>query len=207
MTLSLKHIDLWLVLVSFVTLNANLSHSFSIPSFDIDNKVFKAKGLQNLKSIPSRDTKNYEGLAFLLKFRNGSVRTNRCTALLYNARKDNEDDRHSWKNERQDKDVNQLKKALQNAKSNIDTCTSPGAGIEDPWEAAETAYADLIYTSTSFQNKTLSEEELLDLSKGGTMWEEGSTKQKEKGFLDGLTSLFGSLAGGAHIVRQEDGRI
>ncbi len=102
-----------------------------------------------------------------------------------------------------------LKKALENAKSNLEDCTSPGAGIEDPWEAAETAYADLIYTSSSFQNKTLSEEELMDLSKGGTMWEEGSTRQstKGKGILKEISSLFGSLAGGAHIVRQDDGRI
>ena len=62
-----------------------------------------------------------------------------------------------------------LVKAMKNARNNAAKKSSPGAGL-DAFESAEAAYADLINTSMD-QRKIddLSEEELLELSKGGTM--------------------------------------
>ena len=37
------------------------------------------------------------------------------------------------------------------------------------------------------------------------MWEDGSTSQKDKGLLSKITNLFGALAGGAHIEKNEYG--
>ena len=219
-----RHLSIASILYAFVVLG-RCSYSFIVtPSaITLENYSFTYQNVGTcFKSIPLQSNLQ-EGPPFLLVNSNERFLRNRISIPLYNSLKDNEDkingvnlnqkdgnvDEESKDDKHPGKDIDQLKKALENAKSNLDTCTSPGAGIEDPWEAAETAYADLIYTSTSFQNKTLSEEELMDLSKGGTMWEEGSTRQstKGKGILKEISSLFGSLAGGAHIVRQDDGRI
>ena len=47
----------------------------------------------------------------------------------------------------------------------------------------------------------LSEDELKLLTKGGKMWESGSTNRTDKGLLDRLSNVFGALAGGAHIEK------
>lgn len=103
-----------------------------------------------------------------------------------------------------------LSRALQQAKDNRQSLESPGAGVEDAFEAAEAAYADLILTSIDQREleDELDEEDLADLSRGGTMWEKGAKdKQNSKkgGFVGDLFNALSALSGGAHIVKDENG--
>ena len=106
-------------------------------------------------------------------------------------------------------DIN-LSQALKHAKLNRESYQSPGAGIDDPFEAAEAAYADLILTSIDQRELEgeLQEDDLADLSRGGTMWEDGVKEKrnsKKGGFVGDLFNALSALAGGAHIVKDENG--
>jgi hypothetical protein len=61
--------------------------------------------------------------------------------------------------------------------------------------------SDLLLTSMGGDTDGTSGEELADLQEGGTMPD--SAIQQKGGVMD----LFKALAGGAHIVKQEDGRV
>ena len=51
----------------------------------------------------------------------------------------------------------------------------------------------------------LSDEQLKLLTKGGKMWEDGSTNKKRGGLFDDLKNVFQALAGGAHIEKNQFG--
>ena len=51
----------------------------------------------------------------------------------------------------------------------------------------------------------LSDEELELLTKGGKMWEKGSTDKRRTGLLGDLKNVFNALAGGAHIEKNKFG--
>ena len=109
-----------------------------------------------------------------------------------------------------DRDNTDLERALAQAKENRDSNQSPGAGVEDAFEAAEAAYADLILTSIDQREleEELGDEDLAALSKGGTMWEDGAKEirnDKKAGFMGDLFNALSALAGGAHIVKDENG--
>ena len=100
------------------------------------------------------------------------------------------------------KSLENLKSALNNARTNLDEQTSPGAGLESAEEQAEAAFADLLLTSLDDGR----EADLSELAESGTMPEE-ATGRKSKNWLGDMQQLFGALAGGAHIVKKEDGRV
>ena len=99
------------------------------------------------------------------------------------------------------KSLENLKSALNNARTNLDEQTSPGAGLESAEEQAEAAFADLLLTSLDDGR----EADLSELAESGTMPEE-ATRQRGN-WLGDMQQLFGALAGGAHIVKKEDGRV
>jgi hypothetical protein len=86
---------------------------------------------------------------------------------------------------------------MENARMNSAKRMSPGAGLPTAEEQAEAAFADMINTSMDQRGiESLSEGELENLSRGGQMWEKGSTTQKRKfGLLGDVMNLFGALAG------------
>jgi hypothetical protein len=101
-----------------------------------------------------------------------------------------------------------LKKALEQAKVNRDNLMSPGAGVDDAFEAADAAYADLILTSVDNRELELGDEDLKDLERGGTMWEDGAkdrVNSKKGGFVGDVFNALSALAGGAHIVKDKNG--
>lgn len=103
-----------------------------------------------------------------------------------------------------------LSRALQQAKNNRESLQSPGAGVQDAFLAAEAAYADLILTSIDQRElqEELCEEDLADLSRGGTMWEDGAKDRqnsKKGGFVGDLFNALSALTGGAHIVKDKNG--
>jgi len=86
---------------------------------------------------------------------------------------------------------------------------SPGAGAQTADEQADAAYADLMFTCMAGQEDVEADEaweKALDIAKKGdtsTGWQ----NKKSKGVMGDAMELFKALAGGAHIVRKEDGRI
>jgi len=107
-----------------------------------------------------------------------------------------------------DTEIQKLKKAMLQAKQNEQRGESPGAGLQSAEEAAMAAFADMINTSAAQQNKELTDEEIADFaSRGGKMWEKNAKQRKSKGFFGDLTEMLGALGGGAHIVKDEDGRV
>ena len=98
-----------------------------------------------------------------------------------------------------------LMKAMENARNSASSKLSPGAGLMTAEEQAEAAFGDLINTSIDQRGITeLSSEEIDLLSRGGRMWENGSTTQSRKwGFLSDVKNLFNALSGGAHIDNVE----
>jgi hypothetical protein len=98
-------------------------------------------------------------------------------------------------------------KSLQNARKNQRMNLSPGANLATAEEQADAAYADLINASLEQSNRSeLTVDEIANLSRGGRMWEKGSTSKKNKaGILGDLISVFEALSGGAHIVKNEYG--
>mmetsp|Transcript_29238 Transcript_29238/g.49070 ORF Transcript_29238/g.49070 Transcript_29238/m.49070 type:complete len:164 (-) Transcript_29238:1284-1775(-) len=97
--------------------------------------------------------------------------------------------------------------AMENARKSYQSGLSPGAGLATADEQAEAAYADLINTSMDQRGiENLTDEELELLSRGGKMWEEGSTSQKRKfGVFSDIMSVMKALSGGAHIEKNEFG--
>jgi hypothetical protein len=97
--------------------------------------------------------------------------------------------------EQEEKD--RTRTAMENARMNSAKRMSPGAGLPTAEEQAEAAFADMINTSMDQRGiESLSEGELENLSRGGQMWEKGSTTQKRKfGLLGDVMNLFGALAG------------
>jgi len=107
-----------------------------------------------------------------------------------------------------DAELARLKRAMEAAKRNELQGESPGAGLETAEEQAYAAFADLINTSAAQQNRELNEAELQEFAaRGGNMWEDGSKKRKSKGWFGDFVDVISALGKGAHIVRQDDGRI
>ncbi|KAA8493131.1 hypothetical protein FVE85_8576 [Porphyridium purpureum] len=105
-------------------------------------------------------------------------------------------------------ELEKLKKAMALARENQRRGESPGANAESSEDAAYAAYADLIVQSSSQQQRELSDSELeVFAARGGQMWEEGSKQRKSKGPVGDFVDMIKALFGGAHIVRQDDGRI
>jgi hypothetical protein len=104
-----------------------------------------------------------------------------------------------------DNNDKEIVKAMENARNCEKQGLSPGAGLCTAEEQAEAAYADLINTSMDQRGIDLSQEEIDMLSRGGTMWESGSKSEKNKGLFGNLKNIFGALAGGAHIEKNEFG--
>ena len=101
-----------------------------------------------------------------------------------------------------------LIKAMENARNSSKKFKSPGAGLPTAEEQADAAFGDLINTSMDQQGMSqLSDQEMLLISRGGSMWENGAkTQSRNGGFLGDLKILFAALAGGAHIEKDEFGR-
>ncbi|CAN0306291.1 unnamed protein product [Discosporangium mesarthrocarpum] len=99
-----------------------------------------------------------------------------------------------------------LNKAIANARSNLAEGKSPGAGLDNAFDQADAAYADLLVTSMDDQGLELDEEEVEELAQAGMMDQE-STKKRSKGILGDVMDVFDALGGGAHIVRREDGSL
>ena len=78
-----------------------------------------------------------------------------------------------------------IEKAISAAKSCERNGLSPGAGLPTAEEQADAAYADLINTSV-IQRGLLTDDDLDELSKGGRMWEQGSTSKKSGGLLQNV---------------------
>lgn len=100
-----------------------------------------------------------------------------------------------------------LKKAMLNARKNLESNSSPGAGLATADEQSDAAYADLINTSMDQRGlEGLSEEELEQLSTGSKMWEKGAKTQKRKmGVFGDLMNVLSAVAGGAQIEKNEYG--
>jgi len=97
---------------------------------------------------------------------------------------------------------------MKNARQNELNGESPGAGLSTSEDQAYAAFADLINTSVSQQNRELTEQELeLFAERGANMWENGSKHKKSKGWFNDFIEIVQALGKGAHIVRQDDGRI
>lgn len=101
------------------------------------------------------------------------------------------------------RDSPSLEISLQSARESLEAGVSPGAGLETADEQAEAAFADLILTSLDQGDE--STQDLDALSRGGEMPEEATSRKG--GFFKDIGELFGALAGGAHIVKKEDGRV
>jgi len=67
---------------------------------------------------------------------------------------------------------------------------SPGAGLQDAEAQAEAAFADMINTNVDLTGKTLNDEDLSELSNGGRM-DAQSTSKKSAGFFGDVKDLFG----------------
>jgi hypothetical protein len=99
-----------------------------------------------------------------------------------------------------------LGRAITDARRNLEQGVSPGAGLATAEEQAEAAFADLLVTSIDQKGLDLSDEDMRALAEGGAMDAE-STNRSSGGMLRDLGDIFNALKGGAHIVRQDDGRI
>jgi hypothetical protein len=100
----------------------------------------------------------------------------------------------------------QLTEAMQNARDCASSGLSPGAGLATADEQADAAYADLI--NTSMDQRAIDELSLDDvkaLQKGGKMWEKDAKQVNKLGLVGDVMKLFGALAGGAHIEKNEFG--
>jgi len=84
---------------------------------------------------------------------------------------------------------------------------SPGANLPSAEEQADAAFADLIIASMDQQGiKELSDDDLIAIARGGSMWEESSTNRRNQlGFLGDLTNALFALFGGAHIEKNKYG--
>eukprot|EP01041_Mallomonas_annulata_P003328 gene3328-6586_t len=98
-----------------------------------------------------------------------------------------------------------LKRAMENARKSASSSLSPGAGLLTADEQAEAAFGDLINTSMDQRGiSELSDEDAELLSRGGKMWETGSTSQSRSwGVFGDLKNLVNALSGGAHIDNLE----
>eukprot|EP00238_Polyblepharides_amylifera_P012831 CAMPEP_0196595536 /NCGR_PEP_ID=MMETSP1081-20130531/81342_1 /TAXON_ID=36882 /ORGANISM="Pyramimonas amylifera, Strain CCMP720" /LENGTH=147 /DNA_ID=CAMNT_0041920145 /DNA_START=130 /DNA_END=573 /DNA_ORIENTATION=+ len=90
---------------------------------------------------------------------------------------------------------------------------SPGAGLDTAEAQADAAFADLMFTSMAFQEGAETEEErdaaweeCLNIAQEGDQQEDWKNSKSKRAVQDVL-SLFNALKGGAHIVKQKDGRV
>lgn len=104
-----------------------------------------------------------------------------------------------------DEDVAATAQAMTNARNCESAGLSPGAGLATADEQADAAYADLINTSMDQRGLELSEDDIKALTKGGKMWESGSTTERTQGLFGNLKNVFTALSGGAHIEKNEFG--
>lgn len=100
-----------------------------------------------------------------------------------------------------------LSKALENARMNIQQNVSPGAGLLTADEQSDAAYADLINTSMEQRRvDRLTPEQLVELEKGGTMWEtDAKTKKNSKSIIGDITNVLSAFFGGAQIEKNKYG--
>ena len=98
------------------------------------------------------------------------------------------------------------RKALSQARECEAKGLSPGAGLPTAEEQAEAAFADLINTSADQRGVKLTSKEVNDLSRGGRMWESGSTDKKSGGLIKNIGNVVEALSGGAHIKKDKYGR-
>ena len=98
-----------------------------------------------------------------------------------------------------------LTKALNDARQCESKGLSPGAGLSTADEQSDAAYADLINTSIDQRGLDISDDDIKDLEKGGTMWEKTSRKTPKLGLFGAAGELFKALSGGAHIEKNKYG--
>ena len=97
--------------------------------------------------------------------------------------------------------------SLKNARANLASRSSPGAGLGTADEQSDAAYADLINTSMEQRGISLSNNDVEELEKGGTMWEDKAKEEKNKlGVLGDVFSVLKAFSGGAHIVKDKFGQ-
>lgn len=102
--------------------------------------------------------------------------------------------------------VSELERALRNARSNIASSSSPGAGLGSADDQSDAAYADLINTTMEQRGISLSEEDKMNLERGGTMWEQNAKAQTNKwGLIGDFFSVLKAFSGGAHIEKNKYG--
>ena len=102
--------------------------------------------------------------------------------------------------------VEDIGKAMSDARVCETSGLSPGAGLADADAQADAAFADMINTTIDVTGEALDSEELSRLSRAGRMDEESKSK-KSGGILGDVKDLFGALSKGAHIVKQKGGRV
>ena len=102
--------------------------------------------------------------------------------------------------------VEEISKAMSDARVCEESGLSPGAGLADADAQADAAFADMINTTIDVTGEALDSEELSRLSRAGRMDEESKSK-KSGGILGDVKDLFGALSKGAHIVKQKGGRV